>query len=526
MLNKTCQTCFRAKIRCVKSQSSGLCDRCLRLDKPCRFAASRRPAKKHDAGGDAVRPVAAPSTGSLHSACPFGRGLLSRSHGSKLVDIFRTKLVPHFPFVVVPTDVTEERPLLHLAVLSAASFDDVSLQRRLGTLFSDVVAKRLASGPFATLDMLEALLVHCAWTHYQPKPRNYSQYLSLAVSIVTDLRMDRPRNPLLWSVETDARHDNDWGPEEVRAVAGAYYLASSSSMLLQKARSFAYMAYLGTSCRNLALQSAADGDKYLPYIVEAQRIAEGIDALTGEPASAGAARLRTLNEEYAALKSSVTFPLSNSPPLIVLMNMLELLMHSAPGTASFNLAEIRDSSLCPPWLLERIHAVRLMINTLVTMAPGDEYGLSNIEWITMHCALSLAARMDIVAASSGIGATQARRALDMPHSLKQVLLRLESASDGTLDQGGDHDPFHQLARRVRRLEEWHLARLERIEVPVASPSADRLDSLDTNAAHPLEWTDPFPGQPEAQPADWLEDYIGAGFGAFGMPGFALEDRTR
>lgn len=213
-------------------------------------------------------------------------------------------------------------------------------------------------------------------------------------------------------------------------------------------------------------------------------------------------------------------------PLIVLMNMLELLMHSAPGTASFNLAEIRDSSLCPPWLLERIHAVRLMINTLVTMAPGDEYGLSNIEWITMHCALSLAARMDIVAASSGIGATQARRALDMPHSLRQVLLRLESASDGTLDQGGDHDPFHQLARRVRRLEEWHLARLERIEVPVASPSADRLDSLDTNAAHPLEWTDPFPGQPEAQPADWLEDYIGAGFGAFGMPGFALEDRTR
>lgn len=110
-----------------------------------------------------MRAVAAPSTGSLHSACPFGRGLLSRSHGSKLVDIFRTKLVPHFPFVVVPTDVTEERPLLHLAVLSAASFDDVSLQRRLGALFSDVVAKRLASGPFATLDMLEALLVHCAW---------------------------------------------------------------------------------------------------------------------------------------------------------------------------------------------------------------------------------------------------------------------------------------------------------------------------------------------------------------------------
>lgn len=41
-LLKTCQTCFHAKIRCIKTQDSGVCDRCLRLSKTCVFNPARR----------------------------------------------------------------------------------------------------------------------------------------------------------------------------------------------------------------------------------------------------------------------------------------------------------------------------------------------------------------------------------------------------------------------------------------------------------------------------------------------------
>src|SRR5690242_6502358 len=41
-LLKTCQTCSHAKIRCDRTQDSGPCDRCLRLDKVCIYAPARR----------------------------------------------------------------------------------------------------------------------------------------------------------------------------------------------------------------------------------------------------------------------------------------------------------------------------------------------------------------------------------------------------------------------------------------------------------------------------------------------------
>ncbi|KAJ6442594.1 Nicotinamidase [Purpureocillium lavendulum] len=496
MLNKTCQTCFRAKIRCVKSQDSGRCDRCLRLEKPCNFA-------PRDAPGE--RPAAVPVAGP-HSECPFARSLVSRSQASELVDAFRTKLAPHFPFVVVPSSLNETRPMLHLAVLSAASFGDSSLQRRLGALFNQIVGARVANGPVATLDMLQGLLVHLAWAHYQPRPRRHSQHLHLALSIIADLRMDRPRNPLLWMVEADCRRDRAWSPDEVRAVAGAYYLASSSSMLLQKSRSFAFAPYIAESCRRLAAQSLEDSDRYLPAIIEAQRIAECVDSLVDDPAATRAAALEALNNDFAALKSSLAFPLSKSPPLLVLMSMLALLSQSV-GSGPFSLAEIRDSNVLAPWLTERMHAVKLIINILVTMPAGDEYGVSNIEWITMYCALSLAARLDVVAADPSVDATHARRALDMPHSLGQVILRLESASNGI--PGDDCDAFSQLAQRAKRLEAWYLARLER-ERPAPS-------STGPTDASPLDWiSELLPGEAGVQPAAWAGDDATSGLGHLGL----------
>src|SRR6478735_6786367 len=37
--------------------------------------------------------------------------------------------------------------------------------------------------------------------HYQAKPKRYIQHLHLATSIISDLRLDKPRRPKLWSAE-------------------------------------------------------------------------------------------------------------------------------------------------------------------------------------------------------------------------------------------------------------------------------------------------------------------------------------
>jgi hypothetical protein len=113
----------------------------------------------------------------------------------------------------------------------------------LGNLFKQIVAVRMVEGDFNQLDLLQGLLIHVAWydeswndedfvtkrcrAHYQPKPKRYIQHLHLVTSIISDLRLDRPRKPKLWSAE-GGRYQNkpDWQPDEMRALAGAYYLSS------------------------------------------------------------------------------------------------------------------------------------------------------------------------------------------------------------------------------------------------------------------------------------------------------------
>ena len=189
-LLKTCQTCHRAKIRCDRTQDSGSCDRCLRLNKTCIFAPARRgvvPAQSHRPRAAATRhrhasessrslsPAAATTASTaveqnveLYSVDPFSGGLLDLDHGERLLACFNHKMVPHFPFVVVPDSISlahlrQTRPALCLAILAAAAFEDPRLQRRLGNRFNQLVGLRMTRGRFATLDMLQGLLVSLAW---------------------------------------------------------------------------------------------------------------------------------------------------------------------------------------------------------------------------------------------------------------------------------------------------------------------------------------------------------------------------
>ena len=186
-LLKTCQTCFHAKIRCERTQDSGVCDRCLRLGKECIFGPARRrnapPRNRIDrlearvdrilgsrtpSPGASHEPDAAASTVVAEPCDPVADGVLSRQRAEGILDVYRSKMTHLFPFVLIPASVTfdalrADRPCLCLAMLAAASFDDVVLQRTLGRSFNQLIADKLARGNFASLDTLQGLLIHLAW---------------------------------------------------------------------------------------------------------------------------------------------------------------------------------------------------------------------------------------------------------------------------------------------------------------------------------------------------------------------------
>lgn len=77
-------------------------------------------------------------------------------------------MTSYFPFVVVPEAVTvqelaRDKPTLCLAILSAASNTDMKMQRKLAVLFNELIAVRMITGRFTTIEVLQGLLVHLAW---------------------------------------------------------------------------------------------------------------------------------------------------------------------------------------------------------------------------------------------------------------------------------------------------------------------------------------------------------------------------
>ncbi|KAF4455689.1 hypothetical protein FALBO_15570 [Fusarium albosuccineum] len=423
---------------------------------------------------------------------PFERGILSLETGAALLDQFRTRMTPYFPFVVFAKDVSIEElnsqhPCACLAALAAASHADAPTQKALGNLFKQVVGAKMVNGNFNHLDLLRGLLIHLAWAHYMPRPKRYTQLLHLATSIVSDLRLDRPRRPKLWAVEGGRdRNEPDWGPDEMRALAGAYYLSSSSSVVLQKSRHMSYTAYISRCCEHLGLLNQYPTDKYLAYIIELQKLIEKVEDIVSKTSMTDNAfqffaESQQIAQECAEIKTTLPFPLSDSPPLLLQLHMLELLLsQSSPRGTPFGLDKFQSNpnlmenqGALIEWLSASMSAARSLISVTLILPHGEETAMSNMGWIMTHCGLSLAVRLDLIAAKGSIsGSTQhLRRFLDMPHTLRQIVLRLEArAGDAT----GDDPPFEGLAKRGRRLEEWYLDQVSRQAAASASTDSPQV----------------------------------------------------
>ncbi len=82
---------------------------------------------------------------------------------------FRTQMAPQYPFVVIPPEATseslrKERPMLWKAILTAASCHNASRQEAMGWEFIEEFSKRLLLKAEKSLDLLQAILIHLAWS--------------------------------------------------------------------------------------------------------------------------------------------------------------------------------------------------------------------------------------------------------------------------------------------------------------------------------------------------------------------------
>lgn len=153
-----------------------------------------------------------------------------------LLSIYRTRLSPQFPFVIIPDGVTaielhQSRPFLAKAIRMVASIRRRRSMWNQSRVLLRQICDAVFMGPDRSLDLLQSVIVFLGFYHYFCLAHGHVDTLAhLASSIIADMRLDRPprssalRNKGLQGI--DPEEPRATSNDERRTVLAVWYLNS------------------------------------------------------------------------------------------------------------------------------------------------------------------------------------------------------------------------------------------------------------------------------------------------------------
>jgi hypothetical protein len=153
-----------------------------------------------------------------------------------LLSMYRTRLSPQFPFVVVPDCVTsaelkKSQPFLFKTIRMVASLRQrPSMWKQRGALMQHISNAFFLSLD-RSLDLLQGMIVFLGWYHYFCFAHGHFNNLAhLASSMIIDMRLDKARTkPLLRNARLrgiDPDEPEAVSNDEKRAILAVWYINS------------------------------------------------------------------------------------------------------------------------------------------------------------------------------------------------------------------------------------------------------------------------------------------------------------
>ncbi|KPM46317.1 hypothetical protein AK830_g26 [Neonectria ditissima] len=313
-----CHPCAKAKTRCIRSRETddSKCNRTLsNAAIPQLGHKQRTTVTSEDSCNDAekseanvyVAPIKVEPAGafsaptSLPGFHPFPTPTctcVSESDGEDdpgptesdeaLLSIYRTRLSPQFPFVIISDSLTvvelrRSRPFLAKAIRMVASLRYRRSMWGQSRLLLRQISDAVFTGPDRSLDLLQSVIVFLGFFHYFCFAHgNFNTLAHLASSMIAEMRLDRPRgrpalrNESLRGIDPEA--PKEMSNDERRAVLAVWYLNSSFAVAFKKVNS---PGRHFTRHMERQLQELQDGldfetDSVLAQLVCAQRMNEMI----------------------------------------------------------------------------------------------------------------------------------------------------------------------------------------------------------------------------------------------------------
>ncbi|KAI9040333.1 alkaline D-peptidase [Aspergillus affinis] len=402
------------------------------------------------------------------------QGILSMETADYFLEVFKSRMAMHFPFVVIPpgtgsSDLRQKKPFLLLAVLASSTYEDLPLQRRLGRDIKDQIASRMVINGEVSFELLQGLLVYLAWSHFHKKPHRYTQILQLAIGLMIELRLDRPQHTrnaktaLQWksSNSSDDRiyTRRSLGRDEQRAVAGCYHLSSMSSILLQKPSSFPNIStYLEDCCHSLHEANEYPNDRYIGHITQLQFLTERIDRLAVcygmnafKPSSVTDLHVSSLQEDLESFRRRLPFDLHGYPLLAIQFHVAELCLCQL---------SIGSNSEHPPGLDRQeeltfagLHAAESLFRMYLSLPSNYGLGLNNSQWIQMGFSLLVACKL-VLATAKASPKTGRSQKMQWLETMSRLHDQVGSLSAARVDNDHERDVFYDFSQRVSRVMSW------------------------------------------------------------------------
>lgn len=221
------------------------------------------------------------------------RGIMTMQQANECFTRYTDHMTKHLPAVVFPAgttaaEVRKNKPILFLAVMSAASSEIPQIQRQLVKELVQIFADKIVVYGEKSLELVQALQICVIWYHPPEhfEELKFYQLVHMGAVMAIDIGLGRKKSsskqkmiPYTWKDHPLRKHPlpEPTTIESRRAWLACYFLASNVAMALHRPNLIRWAPFM-TECMDILESSpeAAPTDKYLCHLVWTHRLAEEV----------------------------------------------------------------------------------------------------------------------------------------------------------------------------------------------------------------------------------------------------------
>ncbi|KAI1098443.1 putative C6 transcription factor [Jackrogersella minutella] len=399
--------------------------------------------------------------------------------------IFRSQMLKHLSFVHIPLELTvqqlrQKRPFLLRAIIAVASSSAQQKMAR-GKELKRILAQKVIIENQSSLDLLLGVLTYVAWSWdtLLNKSGTLSRLIMLAISIVGNLRLDKPLpedvhmiGPLTPGFADGHKCEVD-DPEQCylerqRAVLGCFILSSIVSSYYAQMDPMRWTPQMEEGLRAIASNKECPTDEAFAVQIRLQLLAQRtlfIREQQGEnhPHVATAplptfVYLNSLHGQLNELRESISSELEQEKTLVAQVHYIELCINEATHTANssaplLTTPSIGDNDYTSGYerlecLWRSVNAIKSWFDIFFTLSPSAFRGLSFPFWAQLARCTVILYRLSTLE-DPAWDRKAVRDVVDLSLVLDQIAKNMEQASREAGEQSND-DVLMQVSRLLGR----------------------------------------------------------------------------